>query len=377
MRAEQTKSILDYFEDIEDPRMDRTKKHSLMDILVISICAILCGADDFSSIEEFCKARESWFKSFLKLPNGIPSHDTFGRVFSLLEPAKLEACFLQWLRATIKVVKGEMVSIDGKTMCGSSGRLDTGSAVHMVSAYASEAGMVLGQVATDRKSNEITAIPELLEHLLLEGCIVTIDAMGCQKKIAQAIVCKGADYVLALKGNQGALYEDVKLFFDDGLDNGFSEEYKIQSYKTVEKGHGRIEKRHYFICSKIDWLEQQSQWPGFRSIGMVCSSGTRNGKQTQETRYYISSMEDNPKEFGKAVRSHWGIENRVHWVLDVAFREDSHQLRNKTAAENLSVVRRIALNLLKQEKTAKVGVKNKRLKAGWSQTYLLKVLGLT
>ena len=227
MQADRTGSILDYFKEIEDPRVERTKKHNLMDILVIAICAILCGADDFASIEEFGKAREAWFKSFLKLPNGIPSHDTFGRVFSLLEPAKLEACFLQWLRATIKVVKGEMVSIDGKTMRVSGGRMDTSSAVHMVSAYAREAGMVLGQVATDRKSNEITAIPDLLEHLLLEGCIVTIDAMGCQKKIAQGIVNKGADYVLALKGNQGTLYEDVKLFFDEGLHNGFSEEYKV------------------------------------------------------------------------------------------------------------------------------------------------------
>jgi len=366
-------SLLDHIKSIPDPRIDRQKRHKLEDILAIAICAIICGADDWVSIEEFGKSKRKWFKTFLQLPNGIPSHDTFGRVFSLIAPSHFQQCFINWVESVTDILKGQVVAIDGKTLRRSHDKKSEKSAIHMVSAWAAKNRTVLGQVKTEEKSNEITAIPELLEVLDISGCIVTIDAMGCQKKIAGKIIEKDADYILALKGNQGNLAKEVEAFFTEADKNSYNG-MSVDFYETKDVNHGRIEYRRYWLTDDIDGIAGTESWPGLKTVGMVESERHVDDDVSIEYRYYISSIENDAKKFGDGVRAHWGIENSLHWVLDIAFREDESRVRTGNAPENLATARHIALNLLRDEKTAKLGVKNKRLKAGWDNSYLAKLL---
>ena len=366
---------IEAFQGIKDPRIERHKRHSLEDILFIAICAFICGADKWTEVVEFGLAKEKWFKRFLSLPNGIPSHDTFGRVFSLLSPSEFQTCFMAWIQSIRDVTQGEIIAIDGKTLRRSHDRSNKTAAIHMVSAWACDHGLVLGQLKTEEKSNEITAIPKLLKLLELNNCIVTIDAMGCQKEIAQTIQDQGADYVLALKGNQGALHDDVSLYLNEAINKG---ELKnaFDYHESTNADHGRIEIRRYWICNDVDWLDQHGQWSGLNSIGLAESERHIGDELTIERRYFISSLGNDAQQFGNAVRKHWGIENNLHWVLDVAFREDENRVRKDHAPENMTMLRHIALNLLKQETTLKRGIKTKRLKSGWDESYLFKVLGI-
>jgi predicted transposase YbfD/YdcC len=369
-------AISDHFVDLEDPRIDRTKLHKLLDIVIIAICAVICGADAWVEVEEFGNAKLAWLRTFLELPNGVPSHDTFGRVFALLDPDQFRLCFVSWVQAISQITDGEIVALDGKTLRHSYDGPLGKAAIHMVSAWASTNRLVLGQLKVDDKSNEITAIPELLRLLALKGCIVTIDAMGCQTEIAKTIIDAGADYVLALKGNQGTLHRDVQDLFAYAQETDFKG-IAHDFQETIEKGHGRIETRQHWTISEpefIAYLDPNGAWAGLESIGMVAAERRIGDETTHETRYYISSLAGGAQEFGTAVRTHWGVENSVHWVLDIAFREDDSRVRKGNGAQNLAILRHIALNLLRQEKSAKCGVKAKRLKAGWSEAYLLKVL---
>jgi predicted transposase YbfD/YdcC len=375
MAASPGSTITAHFATLTDPRVDRTKEHHLLDILTIALCAIISGADEWVAMEQFGNAKRAWFDSFLMLPNGIPSHDTFGRVFAALDPDQFHACFLAWVRATVTVTDGAVIACDGKTVRRSHDRGAGKAAVHMVSAWASANRLVLGQIAVEEKSNEITALPALLKLLLLNGCIVTIDAMGCQTKIAQTIIDREADYVLALKENQETLYHEVVHLFADAEETGGAN-YTTDDAQTVDSGHGRVEIRRYQTISDpatIAHLDPDAEWAGLRGIGMVEAERREKGKVSRERRYYLTSLVD-AATFGQAVRGHWGIENGLHWVLDIAFREDESRARVGASAANLVVLRHIALNLLKQERTAKVGIKNKRLKAGWDERYLLKVI---
>jgi len=369
-------SIERHFADLDDPRIDRTKRHKLLDIVVIAICAIICGADDWVAVETFGKAKYEWFKQFLELPNEIPAHDTFGRVFGALDPEQFQSCFLNWINAVSEITKGQVIALDGKTLRRSHDKTLGKKAIVMVSAWATANHLVLGQRKVDEKSNEITAIPELLQVLEISGCIITIDAMGCQKEIAAAIVEQGADYVLALKENHGNLYEDVELLFDDLEKSQFSA-YQYDHEQTVNKGHGRIESRQCWTISDPDvlrLLRGTKDWKKLTSVVKVQAKRRTDQKTTIEARYYLSSLTGDASKLLDSTRTHWGIENGLHWVLDIAFREDECRVRKGYAAQNLATLRHIAVNLLKQEKTARVGVKTKRLRAGWDEGYLFKVL---
>jgi predicted transposase YbfD/YdcC len=375
MENKQIVSLEEIFGKIADPRIDRTKLHKLIDIIIIAICAVICGAEGWEEIEEFGKEKQEWLENMLELPNGIPSHDTINRVFSKINPQEFERCFLEWVRSVTEKVSG-VIAIDGKTFRRSHDGANGKKALHLVSAWATENRLVLAQLATEQKSNEITAIPELLRMLDLSGCIVTIDAMGTQKKVVKQIVQQNGDFALALKKNQGILYKKVQEVFELARKNSFA---TIQHEKTkmVEKGHGRQETRAYWIIddkSIINTLNENGDWEKLRSIGMVESERVIGEKTTKQTKYYILSIEGNVEIFPHAVRAHWGIENNVHWILDVAFREDLSRIRAGNSAHNFAILRHIALNLLRKEKTAKVGIHAKRLKAGWSTNYLEKVL---
>lgn len=362
-------SLIKHFRHLEDPRESTKSRHNLLDMIAISIAAVICGANDWVSIAAFARAKEAWLRQFLDLGNGIPSHDTFGRVFSLLAPSAFEACFRSWVSAVRQCLAEEEVAIDGKSVRRSHNRGAGLGALHMVSAWATENRVVLGQVATEAKSNEITAIPRLLECLVLEGCIVTIDAMGCQTKIAEQIIAAGGAYVLALKGNQGALADEVEEAFIDadakeyaGLDS--------QVIETNERAHGRVETRRYRTLGDLDGVPRSALWKGLNMIGMVESQREVNGKTSSEYRFYIGSIGTGAARFARAVRGHWGIENDLHWSLDVAFREDESRLRDLRARENFAVLRHIALTRLKNDKRENMGIYNKRLKAGWDDNYL-------
>ena len=369
-------TIADHFAVIEDPRIDRTKRHKLIDIMTIAVCAVICGADGWVAIETYGCAKYEWLKTFLELPNGIPSHDTFARVFAQINPQQFQSCFLDWMKSIQKITEGEVVAIDGKALRSSYDKSSDQSAIQMVSAWATTNRLVLGQVKVDEKSNEIKAIPELLKVLELSGCIVTIDAIGCQKEIVRLITQQNADYVITLKKNQGNLYNEVEKLFQSGIGTGFQ---KIQhsTYKTEEVGHGRHEIRHYLMLSDIqERLDPDSIWSKLNSVGMVESVRNANGKTTVETRYFISSLESNAEKFANSVRNHWGIENSLHWILDVALREDDSRIRKDNAPENFAVFRHIAVNLLSKEKRVKRGIKNKQFLAAMDNEYLTRVLKL-
>jgi len=374
MENQAPKSLIEHFSAIDDPRIDRSKLHKLIDILVIAICATICGAEGWEDFELFGNCKLDWFKSFLELPNGIPSHDTFRRVFARLDPTQFQQAFLDWVRSVTRLTEGQVIAIDGKQLRRSHDSAAGKSAIQMVSAWAEENRLVLGQVRVDEKSNEITAIPELLRMLEISGCIVTTDALGCQTEIAAAIIGKQADYVLAVKGNQGNLFEDVVGYFDWALQNRFNEtSYTVD--ETVDGDHGRVEVRRCYASDDIEWLRRKAEWKGIRSIVLIESQRSVGGQQTsREQRYYISSLEADAKQLNRAIRGHLSIENSLHWVLDIAFREDDSRIRKDYGPENMATLRHIALNLLKQDKSIKVGIKSKRKNAGWDERYLLKVL---
>ncbi len=333
---------------------------------------MLGGADGWVAIAEFGHAKEAWFRHFLELPNGIPAHDTFGRVFALLAPEAFEACFRAWVASIRTVIPGEIIAVDGKTLRRSHNRAKGLAALHLVSAWATANRMVLGQVATDAKSNEITAIPQLLALLMLKGAIVTIDAMGCQTKIAEQIVDQGGDDVLALKGNQDVLAAEVEEAFIEADAKDYAG-VESEALDTVERGHGRVETRRYRTLGELSGVPRSALWKGMNMIGMVESTRESAGKISRETRFFIGSIGTDVGDFARAVRAHWGVENDLHWSLDVAMREDDCRVREKQARENLAVLRHIAMSRLKNDST-KLGIKNKRLKAGWNERYLEKLL---
>ena len=369
-------TLSEHFSELIDPRTGQRRDHKLVDIVDIAICAVICGADTWVDVENFGKAKLNWFKTFLELPNGIPSHDTFGRVFAHIDPEEFQSCFLSWMQAVSKLINAEVMALDGKKLRRSHDRTLGKAAIHMVSAWATANRLVLGQTKVDDKSNEITAMPELLQVLELSGCVVTIDAMGCQKEIAKTIIEKEADYVLALKGNQGHLQEDVAQVFDEAQETAFQDNTH-DYHQTVNGGHGRIEIRDCWTMPVPEWadhIRNLEAWKDFRTIVKVVSERRAGDKTSVEARYFISSLESDAKRLLEAIRAHWGIENGLHWVLDIAFREDESRIRKGNGPQNFAVLRHIALNLLKQEKTAKCGIKAKRLKAAWDEDYLLKVL---
>ena len=375
-----TASIMEYFAAVEDPRIERSRLHPLSSVLVLSLCAVVCGADSFAAIELFGNAREEWFRTFLDLPNGIPSHDTLGRIFAMLNPKALEKAFREWVAAVSTLTKGEVVAIDGKTLRRSFQKAGSSSFVHMVSAWSSGNQMVLGQVKTEEKSNEITAIPRLLELLHLSGCLVTIDAMGCQKEIAQKIVESNADYMLAVKDNQPKLAAAIDAVFETALADPT---FAAGCHETRNKGHGRIEVRRCWTLNiGPECGAPFDQWTGLASIVRVESDRTVGEKTSHEHRDYITSRSDfSPVDALAASRIHWTIENQLHWVLDVVFREDDCRVRAGNAGENFAVVRHFAINLLKSAPSPvrthpKAGVKNKRMFAALDVRYLFRIFGI-
>jgi predicted transposase YbfD/YdcC len=371
--AFKTTSLREHFGEVEEPRELGKVRHKLIDIITIAICGVICGANNWTSIETFGKAKEEWLRSFLELPNGIPSHDTFNNVFRMLSATSLQECFIKWAQSLREVIGNEVVAIDGKRLKRSYDRKSGKGAIHMVNAWASENQMVLGQVKTEEKSNEITAIPELIKLLDIRACTITIDAAGCQKNIARDIIVGGADYVLALKGNQGTLHQDVKDYFDYVSEKNF-EGVEYQYFETLDAGHGRIETRRYWTVNDIKWLDNKEKWAGLASIGMVEATREIGDKVTIERRFFITSIDNNVERFARAVRTHWTVENALHWSLDVTFNEDYSRIRRGYGAENFSVLRCIALNLLKQDTSRKTGIQNKRLYAALDQKYLFNIL---
>jgi predicted transposase YbfD/YdcC len=382
MHLHPKKSLAEQLATISDPRVNRTKDHQLVDVLIIGVCTLLCSGETFNDMEDFGNAKLDWFKTFLELPNGIPSHDTFNRVFSALDPKEFLEAFLRWTQSLRQAVPDEIVAMDGKALRRA---LDADrNPQYIVSAWAEDNGLVLGQLKVGPKTNEITAVPQLLRVLELAGCIVTLDAMGCQKEIAKEIKEADAEYVLALKGNQETVHREVQEFLDEAVAE--SKTWKVpavqaspaaaglESKKVVEKDHGRLETREYYQSANLSWFADLAKWEGLRSVGMVEATRELKGKISKERRYYLSSLPLDIERFSRAVRGHWGIENKVHWVLDVQFGEDQSRARTGYAAENLATLRRFALNLLKIEKTKKRGIRGKQLNASWDHAYLLRLL---
>jgi predicted transposase YbfD/YdcC len=361
------------FTDLPDPRKQEQCDHLLIDILFIAVCAVICGADGFTDMEEFGIAKEVWLRQFLQLPNGIPSHDTFNRVLARLRPKAFQSCLLRWVQSVAALSDGDIVAIDGKTLRRSHQRSSGKEALELVSAWARKNRLMLGQLKVAQDSNEITAVPPLLRLLALKGCIVTVDAMHCQKTTVAEIRLQQADYVVALKQNQGQLYDAVKSFFED-VRQGRTHFFEIEEQHTVDGEHGRIEERHYWQVNVPEDLLGRAEWADLHSLGMCEAKREINGKTSIEQRYYLSSLSVKVKRLSEAIRGHWSIENSFHWILDVVFGEDDCRVREGEGAENLAIVRRLALNLLQQEKTLKRGVKTKRLKAALDESYLLKIL---
>ena len=370
----QEQSLAHHFADLTDPRVDRTKLHDLLDIVTIAICAVVAGADAWEQIEQFARAKQDWLKSFLALPNGIPSHDTIARVFARLDPDEFQRCFLRWVGALQEATERRVIAIDGKTLRRSFDRAKGKSALHLVHAWATANHLLLGQVAVDEKSNEITAIPELLRMLEVSGAIVTIDAMGCQKEIARIAREEGADYLLALKANHERLYGQVKAFWEEAYRRGFKG-YEVMTYhRQWNEGHGRFEARRCWATSDLSWLEGREEWDGLRSVVFVESERFVGESLAVEERYYLSSLPADARLLNEAARSHWAVENSLHWVLDVTFDEDRSRIRKGGAPENFGLLRRLALCLLKRDTSWKGSIKGKRLRASWDEDYLLHVL---
>jgi predicted transposase YbfD/YdcC len=376
MEKGSVRSLAKHFEGLPDPRTGNARQHIFLEIIIIAICAVICGADGWSDVELFGRNKKEWLKTFLELPKGIPSHDTFGRVFAKIKPDEFQKRFIEWVQAIEKLTSGQVIAVDGKQLRGSHDQEAGKEAIYMVSAWATQNQLVLGQAKVAEKSNEIKAIPELLRLLEITGCIVTIDAIGTQTEIAETIIAGGGDYLLAVKENQGHLFEDIQYLFAVDVAQGF--EYAQYSYaKTVNKGHGRLETRECWATEKIEYLSlirQHQQWKGLKSIVCIVSQRQIGENLEVKTRYFISSLPANAQAILKAKRSHWKIENQVHWVLDIAFREDESRVRKDHSAENLAILRHLALNLLKKEQTAKGGIHAKRLQAGWNNDYLLTIL---
>jgi predicted transposase YbfD/YdcC len=370
--AKQSLALLDHFAALSDPRVERGREYPLLSIVGVALCAILGGADDWVAVERFGKAKMDWLSRFLDLSNGIPSHDTFGRVFARLDPAEFEACFRDWVAAVSSHLPG-LVPIDGKTLRGSRDKAGGFKAVHMVSAWAAEARLTLGMVAVDDKSNEITAIPKLLQMLDLEGALVSIDAMGCQKDIAEKVREQKGDYLLAVKENQERLYQDIEAMFLDFVDQE-GEGYAHTFAETSECGHGRVEWRGVYVFEQLDGIRDRELWRDLSRVIVVLRERQVGGVITQEAHYHISSRKADANVFLSAVRGHWGIENRCHWVLDVCFAEDACRSRKGHSAENLAYLRRMALSMLKTADGPKCGTRNRRLTAGWDTTYLEEIL---
>lgn len=369
-------AIAPYFADIVDPRVERTRDHALLDIIIIAIAASICGADSWVAVEEFGRAKQPWLATILTLPNGIPSHDTFGRVFGRIDPAQFQAGFLAWVQA-LSHVQGDLIAIDGKTHRGSADPASGKAALHLVSAWASENRLVLGQVAVASKSNEITAIPQLLAFLDLTDCTVSIDALGCHTAIAEQIVRQGGDYLLALKGNQATIHADVVALFADARTAPHTVD-GLTVAAQVTAGHGRQETRQAWVISDhatIAYLNDRNRWPQLRSVIMVVAERTVGSATTVEQRYYLASGLLDAARANALVRQHWGIENSVHWVLDVTFNEDRSRIRTDHAPQNMAVLRHITLNLLRQE-ASHGSLKSKRFRAALSEDYLATVLGL-
>lgn len=372
MSGKSSVRIQDHFAKLTDPRR-RKVTYPLINVVTIAVCAVVAGADDFVSIAAWGRQKRSWLSKFLDLSTGIPSHDRFNAILGAIQPAEFEKCLLSFITALHEISGGQLVAIDGKTLRRSFDAASSKAAIHMVSAWASANHVSLGQVIVNEKSNEITAIPKLLEILELSGCLVTIDAMGCQTEIAAKIVAAGADYVLAVKGNQPTLLDGITQFFLDHLEDDFAR-VKVSRHHTQERGHGRQESRTYFVCPVPADLPDRARWKKLSAIGIAITDSLRDGKQTSEVRYYILSKKLSAKKFGAAVRGHWSIENRLHWQLDVTFGEDQCRLRKGHADANFSILRRTALSLLKNNASSKLGIKNKRLQAAWNDDYLAEVL---
>ena len=376
--TENNVSLIGCMQEVPDPRAPYNQKHKFLDIIIIAITAILCGMDTWNEIEDWANSKKDWLGRFLELPGGIPSHDTINRVFQMMDPKKFHDAFFRWTGAVAGKIEG-VVAIDGKTVRRSRDNSKENRPIHVVSAWASEASLVLGQMRVNEKTNEIKAIPELLDILCLKGCVVTIDAMGTQKDIAEKIIEKEADYILQVKGNQEKLMEDIALYFEKDMFPCKKSELEKEGryYKEICFEHGRQETREYYVENNICWLkENHSGWKGMRGIGVCISTVTEHGKTTTSISYSIYSRAGmDAEEYGKSKRAHWGIENSLHWVLDIGFREDESRMRAGNAAENVNVLRHIGTNLLKQEKSCKMGIASKRKKCGYDMDYLYRVLG--
>ena len=372
-------SIMEHFADLPDPRINRTRRHELIDILTISLCAVVCGCDSFTDIALFGEAKLPWFKTFLSLPSGIPSHDTFNRVFAAIDTNAFGRCFSAWISDLQVKTKGGVIAFDGKTLRRSFDHASGNGPLHMVSAWAHSNQTVLGQIAVDGKSNEITAIPKLLDMLDIVGCTVTIDAIGTQKAIAAKIQAKGADYVLALKSNHHNLNADVRAYFEQCMAESWrdAQDQPIAYTNTTSSdfGHGRTETRTCWATACPEWADGKSEWAGLRSIARVEGTRCIDGKTSTEARYYLSSLPPNARRIADAVRAHWSIENRLHWVLDMTFNEDQSRIRTENAAVNMATLRHIALNLITKENSGKKkSIRAKRLLAGWENDYLMQII---